>query len=196
MNPTEQTNFEDIKAVLERFQDGYLRRDVNDLDAFMKMFCGDADLEVIGTGAVDPGDDEWCQGPIAVRELIKNDWESWGDLRLEIERARISMRSKAAWCALPATVTMGFDVEESYQDYLEYLQQIAADESLGSSQERLLEILRGSSNTLYELQRGETFVWPLRFTAVLVQEGADWRFHQMQFSFATTRFPDVRINAG
>ncbi len=196
MNPTEQTDLEDIKAVLQRFQDGYIRRDVTDLDAFMQLFWDDAELEVIGTGAVDPGDDEWCHGLAAARELIKSDWESWGDLQLELERARISMRGEAAWCALPGTVTMGFDLEESYQDYLDYLQQIAADESLGSSQERLLEILRGSSNTLYELQRGETFVWPMRFTAVLVKEGAGWRFHQMQFSFATTRFPDVRINAG
>jgi len=56
--------------------------------------------------------------------------------------------------------------------------------------------LRGCINTLCELQRGETFVWPLRFSAVLINDDGAWRFIQMQFSFATTRFPDVRINAG
>ena len=47
------------------------------------------------------------------------------------------------------------------------------------------------------------YVWPLRFTSVLVRRhhagngsaavnSDGWLFHQIQFSFATTRFPDVR----
>jgi hypothetical protein len=195
MQQPDQANQDEIKAVLSRFQDGYTQRDVGDLDMFMQLFSDDIHLEVIGTGGIDPGDDEWCRSLEAVRELIKNDWESWGDLHLEIERARISTHGDVAWCAMPATVIMHFDREESYQDYLDYLQQLAKDEAIGSTRDRLLEILRGTTNSLYEFERGETFVWPLRFTAVLVKEG-QWRFHQMQFSFATTRFPDVRINAG
>ncbi|MEW5869123.1 MAG: SDR family oxidoreductase [Chloroflexota bacterium] len=56
-----------------------------------------------------------------------------------------------------------------------------------------LYILRGGSNTLYELRRGENFVWPLRFTSVLALHGANWKFQHMQFSFPTMYFPDVRI---
>lgn len=195
MQQSKEISFEEIKSVLLRFQDGYLQRDTDRLDEFMQLFSDDANLEVIGTGGIDPGDDEWCQSLTAVRDLIKSDWENWGDLQLEIERAKISIRGDTAWCAVPAAVTMHFDRDESYQDYIDYVQQLAEDESIGSPRDRLLEIMRGASNSLYELERGETFVWPLRFTAVLIKEG-QWRFHQMQFSFATTRFPDVRINSG
>ena len=45
-----------------------------------------------------------------------------------------------------------------------------------SAEEKLLDILRGGSNTLYELRRGEQFVRPLRFTAVLVRQADGWRF--------------------
>ena len=75
-----------------------------------------------------------------------------------------------------------------------YLQRIkdVIDQDGPSAEKKLLDILRGGSNTLYELRRGEQFVWPLRFTAVLVRQADDWRFLQMQFSFPTTRFPDER----
>jgi hypothetical protein len=196
MNQAGSAPIEEIKAVLLRFQEGYLQRDAAALDEFMQLFSSNTELEVIGTGGIYPGDDEWCCGPAAVRELVKNDWEGWGDFRLEMERAHIHIRGEVAWCAAPATVTMFIEREEGIQDYLDYLQALAKDEDLGSPEERLLEILRGCSNTLCELQRGETFVWPLRFSAVLINDDGAWRFIQMQFSFATTRFPDVRINAG
>jgi hypothetical protein len=48
-------------------------------------------------------------------------------------------------------------------------------------------------NTVYELRRGQTFVWPLRLTAVVVREAGDWKFAQMNFSFPTVYFPDVRL---
>jgi hypothetical protein len=39
----------------------------------------------------------------------------------------------------------------------------------------------------------ETYIWPFRFTAVAVNTDGQWRFHQMQFSFATTEAPDERV---
>ena len=45
---------------------------------------------------------------------------------------------------------------------------------------------------LHEAGRGDVYIWPVRFTAVLVREAGDWRFHQAHFSFPTLRFPDER----
>ena len=47
-----------------------------------------------------------------------------------------------------------------------------------------------------ELRRGEKFVWPLRFTAVVVRQPEGWKFAQMNFSFPTVYFPDVRFVDG
>ena len=77
MNQAGSAPIEEIKAVLLRFQEGYLQRDAAALDEFMQLFSSNTELEVIGTGGIYPGDDEWCCGP-AVRELVKNDWEGWG----------------------------------------------------------------------------------------------------------------------
>jgi hypothetical protein len=198
-------NASDIQAVrdaLKKFQDGYERRDPKMIDDFRSLFVSEDDLEVIGTGAIDPGDDEWCLGLDAACDLVINDWEGWGDLVLDVADARIHVLGDVAWLATTGTVTMDLDPTETIRDYLSYTEEIAADDSV-DPRARLMEVLRGATNTLYEADRGEQYIWPLRFTSVLVRRAnagdgnaaspnARWLFHQVQFSFATTRFPDVR----
>ena len=197
-------NAEEILAVrktLQAFQDGYIRRDSALMDDFRKLFIPEDELEVIGTGAIEPGGDEWCLGPDAACRLVQSDWEGWGDVTLDVADARIHVLGDVAWLATTGTVAMDLDPTETYKDYLDYLKQVSDDESL-EPRVRLMEILRGGTNTLFEAERGKMYTWPIRFTAVLVRlpgensgpekGGPRWLFHQMQFSFPTTRFPDVR----
>ena len=75
--------------------------------------------------------------------------------------------------------------------YLQYVEQVLKEQKR-SAQERTLDIVGLGANIVLGLPLSETFVWPFRFTAVAVREAGRWRFQQMQFSFATTRAPDVR----
>jgi hypothetical protein len=183
---------QEVRGVLQKFQDGYGRRDLALIDDFRNLFVDEDDFEMIGTGAIEPGDGEWCLGTEAACSLVKDDWEGWGDLALDVADARIHVVGDVAWLATTGTVTMDLDPEDTCQDTIDYLtESVAVDEKM-TSRERLIEILRGASNTLFEVERGKQYIWPLRFTAVLVSSDGEWRFHQVQFSFATTRFPDVR----
>jgi hypothetical protein len=181
---------EQIRAVLQRFQDGYTQRDVSRTDEFMTLFADDA--EVIGTNGMWPGEGEWYVDKAGARGLVQGDWETWGDLRLDVAGAHIEVRGEVAWLTASGTVTKMIQAAENYASYLERIQSVI-EQPGPSAEEKLLDILRGGTNTLYELRRGEQFVWPFRFTAVLVRYGAEWLFQQMQFSFPTTRFPDERI---
>jgi hypothetical protein len=185
------TDIQSVREVLQQFQSGYDHRDGTRLDEIRALFADDPTVEVIGTGGLVLGDEEWPMGREAVLELVKNDWEGWGDLRLELDQARIHCLGEAAWLATDGTVTMELKQDNVYANYLSGLQATVANTEL-DARSRLLEVLRGSSNTLFEGERGDQYVWPIRFTAVLVCENGKWLFHQMQFSFATTRFPDVR----
>jgi hypothetical protein len=49
-----------------------------------------------------------------------------------------------------------------------------------------------TQEVVVETDEVRSLVWPIRFTAVAVKSKGRWRFHQMQFSHPTTRFPDVR----
>jgi ketosteroid isomerase-like protein len=180
---------EEIRLLLERFQDGYTHRDVTQADSFMELFAEDA--EVIGTNGVKPGVDEWYMDRASARELVVGDWETWGDLRLDLDSLSIHQRGDVGWVAASATVTKTIG-SESYASYLEFIKTFIDDTSL-SAEQKLLHILRGGTNTLYELRRGEKFVWALRFTAVVMREAEGWKFVQMNFSFPTVYYPDVRL---
>jgi hypothetical protein len=184
MNPNDE-----IRSLLQAFQDGYTRRDLTQTDAFMELFT--SDTEVIGTNGVGPGIDEWYMDRASARELVAGDWEGWGDLRLDLDSMSIHSRSDVGWVAAAATVTKVIG-EENYASYLEFVRKLI-DRSELSPEQKLLHILRGGTNTVYELRRGEKFIWALRFTAVVVREAEGWKFAQMNFSFPTIYFPDVRL---
>ncbi len=181
----------EIRKLLQAFQDGYTRRDLAAVDAFMDLFTADA--EVIGTNGVRPGVDEWYMDRASARELVAGDWEGWGDLRLDLESASVRAVGEVGWIAATATVTQTIG-EENYASYLEFVKDYL-DQSDVSPRQKLHYILRGGTNTIYELSRGEKFVWALRFTAVVVREPASWKFAQVNFSFPTIYFPDVRLEA-
>jgi len=180
---------QEIRLLLQTFQDGYTRRDVTRLDAFMDLFTPNA--EVIGTNGVKPGTAEWYTSRDSARQLVEGDWNWWGDLRLDVDSASIQVHDNVGWIAASATVskTMG---AESYASFLESIKEYIETSSLPAEQ-KLHFILRGGTNTLYELSRGEKFVWALRFTAVVVREVDGWKFAQVHFSFPTIYYPDVRI---
>lgn len=184
MNPQAE-----IQALLHAFQDGYTRRDLSRLDEFMTLFT--PEIEVIGTNGIKAGMDEWYTSRDSARELVKGDWETWGDLRLNLDTASIRVHGQVGWIAAGATVSKTIGAE-NYASYLEFVKEFLQSSSLPAEQ-KLHFILRGGTNTVYELRRGEKFVWPLRLTAVVVHEPAGWKFAQMNFSFPTIYFPDVRI---
>ncbi len=184
MNPQNE-----IRSLLQTFQDGYTHRDLTQTDSFMELFTADA--EVIGTNGQKPGVDEWYMDRASARELVYGDWEGWGDLRLDLENMSIHSRGDVGWVAAAATVTKMIG-PENYESYLEYVKNYIDKPDL-SAEQKLLNILRGGTNTVFELRRGEKFVWLLRCTAVVVRETDGWKFAQMNFSFPTIYFPDVRI---
>jgi len=180
---------QEIRSLLQSFQDGYTRRDVSKLDVFMELFTPDA--EVIGTNGVKPGVDEWYTSRDAARELVASDWEAWGDLHLDVDSASIQVHGDVGWIAASATVSQMIGAE-NYASFLELIREFI-DTSKLPPEQKLHFILRGGTNTIYELRRGEKFVWALRLTAVVVRHAASWKFAQVNFSFPTIYFPDVRI---
>jgi len=180
---------QEIQNLLKNFQEGYTRRDLAQVDNFMELFT--PDVEVIGINGVKPGVDEWYLTRETARELVHGDWEGWGDFRLDLDSASVHVVGEVSWVAATATVTQTIG-EENYASYLNFVKEYLDRPGI-SAEQKLHYILRGGTNTVYELRRSEKFIWPLRFTAVVVQTPEGWKFAQMNFSFPTVYFPDVRI---
>jgi SnoaL-like domain len=120
-----------VLAALQAFQAGYARRDSTAAEPFAHaLFVSDADLLVLGTD-----ESEWVRGYPAVVQFIQNDWQNWGDLRINLGGPIINSVQDVAWLTTAGEVRFGSSAR------------------------------------------------PIRFSAVLIRQGDDWRFRQVQFQW-------------
>jgi hypothetical protein len=182
-------NIAAVRRVFQQYQDYYTARDPANLDACMALFSRE-DIEVVGTGAITPGTDEWCDSHDLVRELTASDWQGWGDVRFDVDGAVIHAHGDVAWLTTTGTVTTTYPVKDNLRQAVTHANDILAGPD--DDETRLKNMLMWATLALAEAHRGETYVWPIRFSAVLAREAGAWRFRQAHFSFPTTRFPDER----
>ena len=109
----------------------------------------------------------------------------------DIEQAHIRIEGSAAWLSCPGTVSRKVNPVQTYQNFLDSIPALTQLKDT-SSQEKVFRLVQNASNVLYQAQLGPIYIWPFRFTAVLVKRALQWRFYQVHFSFPTTHFPDVR----
>jgi hypothetical protein len=74
----ETSDTEEVRKLLQQFQNGYKERNIEELDAFGFLYAQSEDIELIGIGAFERGGIEWFEGLDKIREIIRSDWEYWG----------------------------------------------------------------------------------------------------------------------
>ena len=77
---------------LNKFQDGYSKRDISQVDNFMQSLYSRENILILGTM---PG--EIFSGYERATYLVQTDWESWGDCRFIVDSANISSMGNIAW---------------------------------------------------------------------------------------------------
>jgi hypothetical protein len=85
-----------VLTALRAFQEGYVKRDVKELDAFMSRLFAQGDNEVLLMGT---DTTEWRRGYHDVAEFIKEDWLKWGDFRFHVDDALVWSSGDVAWTA-------------------------------------------------------------------------------------------------
>ena len=172
---------EEVRGVLQQFQEGYKVRDLSRLDAFMALFAPDEGIELIGIGASVRGGHEWFQGGDAIREIIASDWTYWGDVSIDVEGAKITVLGDAAWLSTSGTLAQTAAADQALPFYVKQMKELLED---GNSppEARMMEATHFGMRRLWERHKGEGHRWPFVFTAVLVRIEGAWRFHQVQFA--------------
>lgn len=91
---------QEVLVRLRALRDGYLKRDVIAIDAYMTdLFPRTDSVQVFGADA-----NEWNRGFDAVSKFIRNDWANWGAVKLNVEDATVSAQGDTAWVALNGRV--------------------------------------------------------------------------------------------
>ena len=177
---------EEVRKTLQAFQDGYTKRDINYVDEYMKeVFLLDEDLVVLGTCA-----DELCLGINAVRGIIESDWKYWGDFEFNLENPILSVNEDVAYFTTKAILRRVVPSEQ----VLKWISG-SAEYTFKSEQapkRKLMEVLCDTVDYLYESERGDIFITPMRFSGVLVKKDGKWLIQHLQYSDYIDGMPDVR----
>lgn len=170
-----------VRSTLQKFQDGYTARQVAGLDEFMQLFVQAEDVEMIGIGAAKRAANEWFEGPGRIRDIVESDWRYWGDVRLDVEGAKITVHGDVAWLSTTGTVTQTEAFDTAIQFHLDDMKSILSQEGL-TADAKLMEATHYGLRRLRERAKGLGHRWPLTFTAVLIQDQVGWRFHTLHWA--------------
>lgn len=194
---TEQDDFTRVWEVLEVFQAGYVERDTSLVSTWCDRIFHD-NVEIIGTYSVHPDSREWFTGKDLAMKVIARDWIAWGDLDAEVDSASINIDGDVAWVSFPATVTKtprnsrARTAEESASNMLKHIATLSESDDDRPYRMKLMEAAYLANLVLYQYERGDEFLWPIRISGVLQKKSGTWKFRQMHFSHPNRGFPNVR----
>ena len=81
-----------ISNQLEKFEKGYIERNVEKLDEFCSELISKDNIHILGTMSY-----EILYDYEGARDLIESDWLYWGDVYFLMEEANISVYNSVAW---------------------------------------------------------------------------------------------------
>jgi len=177
----DQINIEDVRGVLQKFQDGYKERDLEKLEEFVALFIQTKEVELIGIGASERGGVEWFEGIDKIKEIIKSDWEYWGDVLIDVAGAKISILGDVAWLTTTGSLEQTDTFEKALPFYLEQMKKIIEDDEK-TDDEKLIETSHYGVRRLRERLKGTGYQWPFVISAILQQVENQWLFHTIHWS--------------
>ena len=167
---------QEVRDVLQRFQAGYMARDVAKLDEFMELFAPDEDIELIGIGAAKRAANEWFSRPEAIRDIIEGDWTYWGNVELDVPGAQIHVRGDVAWLSTTGAVVQTQAFDNAPPQYLRQMKALLENADFDPATQ-LIEATHFGMQRLRERSKGQGHAWPFTFVAVAVKSDGAWRFH-------------------
>ena len=187
---------EKIYELLESFQDGYTKRRMEDLDAFVdKHFDSDANIQVLGTS-----DGEVYVGYDEVKSIIGSDWSDWGDFQLDFE-SMISRETRAFTC-ISMEFSMKYTFEDTpsvYSNFMELVKENSDEKYLEDAatlkfkQNESLWLLDHVLHKRPDRKRGNFWTGLINF--VLKKDGQTYKISQLSYSFPVkSLLPDERFH--
>ena len=178
------------RDVLAKFNQGYINRDVNAIEAFADaLFINSPDTAIMGTS-----NGEFCLGFEACKELIKTDWKGWGDVRFDVDSAVVQTGPSMTWFAVPGTLQLSFDhTDAKFADYLDFVKEELATAEISPLEG--LTLINWALTQFSFAREGEerTYLWPITLTGALVPDEGELKFKYMQFSVPCSTYPDQRV---
>jgi hypothetical protein len=186
INPVDQ-----IKKVLLKFQEGYSKKALDKLNEFIdELFVMDEDISFASSGVND-----WYFGIDGVKEILKSHWTNeekfMSNIELDIDNSQITIDENTALVTLKGNSKQKLEENKLHRRVIEQIKNRLNEQP--TTPEELMKNSIDISRVLFEANLGENFIWPFRFTSVLVCRNSRWFFKHVKISFGAGNGYETRI---
>ena len=183
-----------IKSVLSKFQEGYSKRDLDNIDNYMnELFANNSAVLAIGKSRR-----EWCFGVDYVKKLVSSDWQFWGNLAVDVEHTHINVNEETAWFISDCTLTWHTpeDFDEWCNDFVaDYFEEEGYYVNYGLLSKLAIMNLNLQFVVASSREPQDVYVpMPVRLSGSLIKENGVWKINRLHFSNPMPSYPEWRMD--
>ena len=158
---------------LQNFNDEYMNKDKG-IDIITSKFFSDNSPLIINTDkAVYTNQEE-------IKQSIEKHRANYDEMALDYENCLVNSNEDVTWIVTHGTMKKVISEENAFENTVSIIEDIFASDV--DDKEKLFRIRRKIASTFKENAKGEEYVWPFRFEAVVIKEKDKWVFKYLQFS--------------
>ena len=185
INNTPEYN-EEILKLVQDFNSEYLNADKEIGAVVSKYFAAKSPL-IINTDKATYSNQE------EIKKLIENHRACYDEIALDYENCLVNSNEDVVWIVTHGTMKKVISEEDAFENTVDIIKNIFASDL--TDKDKLFNVRRKIADTFKENARGEQYVWPFRFEAVLVREGENLVFRYLQFSLPFSWFLEGKTEA-
>lgn len=185
INNTPTYNDEVLK-LLEDFNDEYLNTDKEIGIISSKYFTANNSL-IVSTDKTTYSNQE------EIKKLIENHRGCYDEMTLDYKNCLVNSNEEVVWIVTHGTMKKVISEEKAFESTVDIINNIFASDL--NDKDKLFNVRRRIADTFKENAKGEEYVWPFRFEAVLVREGENLVFKYLQFSLPFSWFLEGKTEA-
>ena len=115
-----------------------------------------------------------------IKELIEKHRAFYDEVKLNYEDCSVNSSGDVVWIVTSGIMKKVISEERACENTSKVIENIFKSDL--DDKEKLFNIRRRISDTFKQNAKGEEYVWPCRFEAVLIKEEGKWVFKYAQFS--------------
>ncbi|MGK0466741.1 nuclear transport factor 2 family protein [Clostridium sp.] len=117
-----------------------------------------------------------------IMKLIENHRACYDEMTLDYKNCLINSNEDVVWVASHGTMKKTISESSSFLNTINTIENIFTTDL--DDKDKLFNIRRKIAGTFKENAKGEEYIWPFRFEAVIIREKENWVFKYLQFSLS------------
>ncbi len=164
---------DEILKLLQGFSKDYLKSDAGTGIIASKYFTAHDSLIVNTNKTVYNNQEE-------IMKLIEDHRKCYDEMKLDYENCLINSNEDVVWIATHGTMKKVISESCAFESTVDIIKNIFTSDL--NDKDTLFNVRRRIADTIKENAKGEEYIWPFRFEAVLICESENWVFKYLQFS--------------